>query len=445
MIKVKTGGRRSIPVPASQVLAVHEGDGLAAGSSLGAGGGLTTPKNQAQSYSFVPFNQQTKSTHTAVSSVYNEALFNGLGGITLTPTGASPVAKFSLPAVVDLSGATTIQIGVNNNNPAAQNTLMFIVYFTSDLQTNWAIYNIDLRGAPPASDVYLSINKATRSNQSAGYSDALWSTVYGFAFTQTSQTVSADTFFSVSNIKADLRFVSSVFLSMDHGYKGQYSLAMPALEKYGLKGAATVFLRKDVLGGGVYGNLADVLAAQEDGYTIGLHSFNKPMDTTGLVAFPDAASITDEINGFHAWASSNGINSLREVQPIAINDPFIGSLTLQQMQDRAKGYRDGGVKVLRRGNQTYNAGRNNNLAMGGPGSIIQTYLLIAATTNSNIDTWLQSAIDRKELISIYWHDVKLSGATGGDCNVAQVEYLASKLAEFASKGLMQIAKPSDFI
>ncbi|WP_297576037.1 hypothetical protein [uncultured Deefgea sp.] len=38
MIKVKTGGGRSIPVPASQSMAVHDGGGLDAGSSLGAGG-----------------------------------------------------------------------------------------------------------------------------------------------------------------------------------------------------------------------------------------------------------------------------------------------------------------------------------------------------------------------------------------------------------------------
>jgi len=391
------------------------------------------------------FDQMTGGSTSGATAVYDQTYFDGIGGFKITPSTASPVVKRSYASAIDLSEPTTIQIGVNNNYPAGQNTLLLIFYFSVDLVTDWAIFNIDLRGFPVGGDAAISINKATRSNQSGSYTDAMWSSVKGIGIVQNSQvTADPDLWFLVSNISASTRYQSSVFLSMDQSYASHTTRAIPLLEKYGLNGGATLFMRKDTLGGGVYASLSQLKKANEAGYPVGLHSFNSAFDTTNLTNFPTAQSITDEINGFHSWAASNGLSTVRSVQPIAVNDPFSGTLTQAQAVSRTDGYANAGVLRLRRGNQAYNVNRMNNDAFF-KSDVVSTFPLVVATTNANIDAWLQIAIDRQELISIYWHDVKLSGATGSDCNVAQLDYLLSRIAFYKSQGMMQIASPSDLI
>lgn len=68
-----------------------------------------------------------------------------------------------------------------------------------------------------------------------------------------------------------------------------------------------------------------------------------------------------------------------------------------------------------------------------------------ATTGATIDAWLQIALDRQELISVYVHNILASGATGNDCNLTQFDYLCSRIAAFRSTGQMTIAQPSDLV
>lgn len=399
---------------------------------------------QYAKYNLPRFDQMTAHTTTGATVQYDQSYFGGLGGIKYTPSIAAPVVKRQLASPIDLSATKTIQIGVENNNPAGANTVSVIFYFSTDLSTDWAIYNIDLRGAPNGGDCAISINKATRNNQSASYADSMWATVRGIGIVQNGQTPSADTWFLLSNIVTETRYTPSVFLSMDGSYIGQFTYGIPLLEKYGLNGAATIFMRRDILGGATSATMAQIKAANDAGYPVGLHSNTKLLDTTVLANFPTAQSITDEINDFHSWAATQGLKTLREVQPIANQDPFAGTMSYADSLARAQGYANAGVKRLRLGNQAYNAGRMNNDAFF-KGAVIRTYPLVAATLNSDIDAWLQVAIDRQELISIYFHNVLLSGATGSSCNYAQVEYLASKIADFKAKGMLNTANPLDMV
>lgn len=407
---------------------------------------LETPVVQAAMTPAPALSAMTASATTGATIDFDATAFGGIGGMKITPTAATVVVKRGMTAAPqDWSSATTIQIGVNNNYPSGADKVLLICYFSNDLASDWAIFNLDLRGSPAGKDYGLSIDKATRSNQSGTYTDAMWSSVKGFGFTQSSQTVNAENYFSVSNIVAAKRYVPSVFISMDHGYNGQMKIGIPTMEKYGLDGGATIFLRVDTLGGGgVYTTLAQIKSANDAGYPVGLHSYTKLLNTTDLVAFPTAESITDEINGFHAWAATNGIASTRKLQCIAVADPFIGTLTQAQAQSRTDGYFNAGVTRLRRGNQGYNVNRVNNDGFL-KGSIVHTFPLVAATTNANIDTWLQIAMDRQEMISIYLHNILASGATGNDCNLTQFDYLCKRVAELKSTGQIKVCQPSDMV
>ena len=407
---------------------------------------LKTPVVQAAMISSPALSGMTATATTGATIAFDANAFGGIGGMTITPTAASVVVKRGMTASPqDWSTATTIQIGINNNYPAGADKVLLICYFSNDLASDWAIFNLDLRGSPVGKDVCLSINKATRSNQSGTYNDAMWSSVKGFGFTQSSQTVDANNYFSVSNIVAAKRYIPSVFISMDHGYNGQMKLGIPTLEKYRLNGGASIFLRADTLGGGgVYTDLATIQSVNAAGYPVGLHSYTKLLDTTNLTNFPTAQSITDEINAFHTWAATNNITTFRKLQCIAVADPFIGVLTQAQAQSRTDGYFNAGVTRLRRGNQGYNVNRVNNDGFL-KGSIVHTFPLVAATTNANIDAWLQIALDRQELISVYVHNILASGATGNDCNLTQFDYLCSRIAAFRSTGQMTIAQPSDLV
>jgi len=266
-----------------------------------------------------------------------------------------------------------------------------------------------------------------------------WANVYGVAVQNGNNTTeAADNYFWIGDILPDYKSTPAAMIGFDGGYISQYTHVLPLLQKYNIQ--ATFYISKYLLGTAGRMTLAQVKALSDAGHRIALHSYSKDLNANNPSTFPTAASITAEIEGFMAWAGSNGLNYLSDHICIAISSPFETPSDLAYTQRAWLGYANGGIKPVRHGNDAYNPSRTYSRSLV-KGPNLLTRIIRSTSTLPDLMYMLDAAEMCGTVASVYGHTCVTSGPASNDCTVALLDAYLAEVAKRRGHGRLVTITP----
>jgi len=266
-----------------------------------------------------------------------------------------------------------------------------------------------------------------------------WANVYGVAVQNgNNTTAAADNYFWIGDLLPDYKSTPAAMIGFDGGYISQYTHVLPLLQKYNIQ--ATFYIGTYLLGSAGRMTLDHVRAISDAGHRIALHSHSKDLNTNNPSAFPTAASITAEIEGFMAWAGSNGLNYLSDHACIAISSPFETPPDLAYTQRAWLGYANGGIKTVRHGNDAYNPGRTYSRSLV-KGPNLLTRIIRSTTTLPDLMYMLDAAEMCGTVASLYGHTCVTSAPASNDFTVALLDAYLAEVAKRRGQGRLVTITP----
>jgi hypothetical protein len=193
----------------------------------------------------------------------------------------------------------------------------------------------------------------------------------------------------------------------DDSFGSHSTYAVPKLSLYGY--TATLFPIIDRLGTATYLTLAQVKAMQNIyGWEIGAHASSVANHTSYLTKTD--AQIESEMAAIRTWQADNGLQSSTFAWPVGYyNSNAVAKVSKHYAVARSTGGYHDPVAVT----DTMR---------------INSHTVVAATTLAAAKLWVDQAVAGKSWLKLCFHDIKASGATGNDWNVADFNALVDYIA-----------------
>lgn len=345
----------------------------------------------------------------------------GVRAVRIAPNGQA-LYRGSLPSgSVDLSTTDSLYVYViPRDTNTVSGTLQIAVYLASDTGaiTNRREYRGYCQGRAPGEGFVFGVPLNTALVATAGSGVDGYSATSGTPDMTAIKTVAVqvktiaasnqgtDNYFYVSDIFTTTdRRGAQIMLGFDKQFASVRDNALPLLDAVGIK--CTLYVSKFEVGNAGRMSLTDLQTASANGHKIALHSYSKALDTTDSVNFPTAQSIADEIGGFETWAASNGLNYIPHHAAIAINNPWEAATTFAPELLAYNGYILGGLTSWREGNSGFSFRKLNHRLRGSIQRNVFTTPLQGAN-QTDIETLIQNAADRKATVSFYSHECLVS-------------------------------------
>lgn len=349
----------------------------------------------------------------------------GVRCVKMKPNGQG-LYRGTLPSgSIDLSAVDSLYVYVvPRDSNTVSGTTQISIYLASDVGaiTNRREYSFYLKARAPGEGFVFAVPLNNAQVVTAGSGVDGWSAASGTINMAAVKTVavqvkavtsgnsSDDNYFYVSDIfLAPDRRGPSIMLSFDKQFASVRDNALPLLDAAGIK--CTIYLAQYQIGDAGKMSLADLQTACANGHKVALHSYSKYLDTTDAVAFPDAQSIADEITGFETWAAANGLNYIPHHAALAIANPWDAATTYAAQTRAHDGYILGGLTSWREGAAGFAFRKLNHRIRGATQRNVFTTPL-AGANQTDIETLIQSAADRKAVLSLYSHEcLEVPGAS----------------------------------
>lgn len=363
----------------------------------------------------------------------------GVRAVRIAPNGQA-LYRGSLPSGgIDLSTTDSLYVYViPRDTNTVSGTLQIAIYLASDVGaiTNRREYRGYCQGKAPGEGFVFGVPLGTALVSTAGSGVDGYSATSGTPDMTSIKTVAvqvktiaasnqgADNYFYVSDIFTSAPRKSGVMLGFDKQFDSVRANALPLLDAVGAK--CTLYVSKFEVGNAGRMTLAALQTASANGHRIALHSYSKFLDTTDAVNFPTAQSIADEIGGFETWAAANSLNYIPHHAAIAITNPWDAATTFAAEQLAYNGYILGGLTTWREGNSGLAFRKINYRIRGATQRNVFTTPLQGAN-QTDIETLIQNAADRKGLVSFYSHECLVSPGAN-DTTPTMVSAIIAKAA-----------------
>lgn len=364
----------------------------------------------------------------------------GVRAVKLKPNGQA-LYRGTLPSgSIDLSAVDSLYVYViPRDTNTTSGTTQISIYLASDVGaiTNRREYSFYLKGRAPGEGFVYSVPLNNAQVVTAGSGIDGWSAVSGTIDMAAVKTVavqvknvtsgnnSADNYFYVSDIFTTTNSRGpAIMLSWDKQFASVRDNALPLLDAAGIK--CTINIAQFQIGAGGKMSLADLQTACANGHKVALHSYSKYLDLTDTANFPTAQSIADEIGGFETWAAANGLAYIPHHAVIAIANPWDASATYDPEVVAHDGYILGGLTSWREGAAGFAFRKLNHRLRGVTQRNIFTTPL-AGANQTDIETLIQSAADRRGVLSLYSHEC-LASPGASDTTPTMVSAVIAKAA-----------------
>lgn len=356
---------------------------------------------------------------------------------------------------IDMSGAQHLSVGFrfdNNIAAAGCNNFNVIFYYADGTFTT---YNVLCSMFAPGINHVVNIQRFKPDGTLANYggTDYFDSKLVRSAGVLTgatsAQAVGSNVWMSF--LGHGLARKSRFMVSLDGGYIGQKTIALPILQEYGIK--ATFYVQKYQLGQAGRISQSDLDLIYSLGHDVAMHSYSKDADFTNTTTWPTVtlqADITAELLAFRSWAAGRGYTRALDHYCAAIANPFdssVGTQTLGRMQSVIAALQSAGAKTYRQGFPLNVYCTHTNPALSEKAiDVFINQMNSASPGTAGID--INSGAEARGQVQlaarmgltkmVYGHDFALSGASGTSTTNRDTFYqLCDEIAEQSAKGKMQ--------
>lgn len=227
-------------------------------------------------------------------------------------------------------------------------------------------------------------------------------------------------------------------LFFDGNYSGQHKYARSLLQAYCMRASmATVVPWIGAVGGTM--TAAEIERMYALGHECICHTGtagNYGWDNT--VKYPDGqeyALVMADITAFRDWASAQGYVRGIDYGVVGFTNGLVNTQSISRRRAIARAVADAGMRKVRQLG-TYNS---SYYGAGGCGDrfVTQSQMVTAATTTGACTNIIDQIILRRGWSGLTFHDIVLSGATGNNYNVADLETVLDYIAAKEAAGLIR--------